>query len=203
MQTTTMLVFAATVFPLVCSPGPDILFVASQGLSGGSAAVLRANLGIMAGYMVHAMLGAMGVATMIAASSLLFDALRWFGVAYLVYLALRMLQSARQPGGIMLQAGTARSLLLKGFLTSLLNPKGMLVYLAILPNFIQQDGHVAQQALILSAIFIVSCMVVYSLIGCSLAAMGSKGGVSERRRRALEGGAGGLLMLAAARMALH
>jgi threonine/homoserine/homoserine lactone efflux protein len=80
MQLGTMLVFAATVMPLVCTPGPDILFVASQGLSGGTTAAMRANLGVLVGYLMHAILAAFGVAAVVAASPVLFEILRWVGV---------------------------------------------------------------------------------------------------------------------------
>jgi threonine/homoserine/homoserine lactone efflux protein len=68
MQPGTMFVFAATVMQLVCSPGPDILFVASQGLSGGPRAAMRANAGVLLGYLMHALLAALGLAALVAAS---------------------------------------------------------------------------------------------------------------------------------------
>jgi len=204
MQLGTMVVFGATVMPLVCTPGPDILFVASQGLSGGTGAATRANLGILGGYVAHAVLGALGVATLVAASPLLFETVRWGGVAYLIYLAVRMLLSASRTGPLALpQASSAQRLLAKGFMTSFLNPKGMLVYLAILPNFIHTGESVAVQALTLSAIFIVSCAIVYSLVGITMGAMGQRGTFSDVRRRWVEGTAGGLLLLAAGRLAAN
>jgi len=92
MQLGTMLVFAATVLPLVCTPGPDILFVASQGMSGGAGAAMRANLGVLLGYLMHAVLAAFGVAALVAASPVLFGVLRWAGVAYLGWLALTLMR---------------------------------------------------------------------------------------------------------------
>src|SRR5882762_5810886 len=102
MQPATMLVFAATVLPLVCTPGPDILFVASQGLSGGVRAAMRANLGVLFGYAMHALLAAFGVAALVAASPLLFEILRWVGVVYLAYLAMKLIRSALRPGHLSL-----------------------------------------------------------------------------------------------------
>src|SRR6266849_10475760 len=94
MQPGTMLVFAATVMPLVCTPGPDILFVASQGLSGGPRAAMRANLGVLLGYMMHALLAAFGVAAVVAGSPVLLDILRWGGVGCLASLALTLIRVA-------------------------------------------------------------------------------------------------------------
>jgi threonine/homoserine/homoserine lactone efflux protein len=97
MQPATMLVFAATVLPLVCTPGPDILFIASQGMSGGPRAAMRANLGVLLGYSMHALLAVLGVAALVAASPVLFEILRWVGVAYLAYLATGLIRSAIRP----------------------------------------------------------------------------------------------------------
>ncbi len=67
MELQNLLLFSATVIPLVCTPGPDILFISAQGLSGTSAA-LKANLGIILGYVAHAILAALGLAAIVAAS---------------------------------------------------------------------------------------------------------------------------------------
>jgi threonine/homoserine/homoserine lactone efflux protein len=154
MQPGTMLVFAATVLPLVCTPGPDILFVASQGMSGGAGAAMRANLGVLLGYLMHAILAAFGVAAVVAASPVLFGVLRWVGVIYLVWLALTLVRSAFRPGHLSLVNTSDKASLRRGFLTSFLNPKGLMVYFAILPNFMTSGDSIALQAAVLSAIFI-------------------------------------------------
>jgi threonine/homoserine/homoserine lactone efflux protein len=146
MQPETMLVFAATVMPLVCTPGPDILFVASQGLSGGTTAAMRANLGVLLGYSMHALLAAFGVAAVVAASPVLFEILRWVGVAYLAYLAMKLIRSAMRPGRLALAATPNNALVRRGYLTSFLHPKGLMVYFAILPNFITSGEDVALQS---------------------------------------------------------
>ena len=61
-----VLLFGIAVFPLVCTPGPDVLFIASQGLTAGKRAVMIANAGILTGYCVHAILSALGVAALVA-----------------------------------------------------------------------------------------------------------------------------------------
>jgi len=203
MDWSTLLLFAATVLPLVCTPGPDLLFVAAQALTGGHRGAVRANVGVIAGYLAHAVLGAFGVAAIVAASPLLFEVLRWIGIAYLVYLAVQMFRSAMRPGTDTLKPATQRASLFKGFLTSFLNPKGLLVYFAILPNFMHpgpQGEGVATQALALSAVFIALCALVYGLVGAVIATMGRKGAANDRFRRVGEGFAGGMLVFAAVRM---
>ena len=196
-----MIFFAATVLPLICTPGPDMLFVASQALSGGAAAGLRSTAGVCLGYAVHSVLVALGVAAIVAASPALFAALRWFGVGYLVYLAFRLVRSAMKTGRLTLSATPAKGQLLRGFLTAFLNPKGMLIYFAILPQFVARSGGVGLQALTLSAIFIALCGIVYTTLSLVIAAVGKKDGLSDRRRRWVEGTAGALLIVAAGRLA--
>ncbi|MCW7547717.1 LysE family translocator [Photorhabdus sp. APURE] len=201
MQLENLLVFSATVLPLICTPGPDIMFVASQGLSAGKKAALRANAGIISGYCLHGILGALGVTAIVATSPILFEAMRWVGVVYLIYLAVQMFRSAMRPGKIILSSSPAKTLLTKGFLTSFLNPKGLLVYFAILPNFIIADDNYTLQSIILSVTFISTCALIYGLIGVIIANMGQKGSFSDRRRRWVEGIAAGLLCLAAGHLA--
>jgi threonine/homoserine/homoserine lactone efflux protein len=203
MPPATMLVFAATVLPLVCTPGPDILFVASQGLSGGPRAAMRANLGVLLGYAMHALLAAFGVAALLAASPMLFEILRWVGVAYLACLALKLIRSALRPGYLSLAKTPGRAPVRRGFLTSFLNPKGLMVYFAILPNFMTSGDGVALQALVLSAIFIALCGIIYGAVGLVVSAISRRGSFSDRRRRCVEGAAGALLIFAAGRLAVN
>ncbi len=202
METTTLLLFAATVLPLICTPGPDMLFVASQALSGGAPAGLRSTAGVCIGYMAHSVLVALGVAAIIAASPVLFAALRWLGVGYLVYLAFQLIKSAMKAGKLTLVSGDDTNQLQRGFLTAFLNPKGMMIYFAILPQFMHHEGNVAVQASMLSAIFIGLCGLVYTILSFVVATVGKRGNFNDRRRRWGEGVAGGLLILAAGSLAV-
>ncbi|ACM26438.1 amino acid efflux protein [Rhizobium rhizogenes K84] len=201
MENTNLLFFAATVLPLICTPGPDMLFVASQTLSGGAVAGLRATAGVCIGYVVHSALVALGVAAIIAASPALFTALRWMGIIYLVYLAARLIGSSMTSGKITLSAAASANQLQRGFITAVLNPKGMMIYFAILPQFMQHQGNVALQASILSAIFIGLCAAVYTILSFTIATVGARARFNDRRRRWIDGIAGGLLLVAAGRLA--
>ncbi|UXN58788.1 LysE family translocator [Phyllobacterium zundukense] len=203
METGTLIFFTATVLPLICTPGPDMLFVASQALSGGASAGLRSTAGVCLGYAVHSALAALGVAAVVAASPMLFEALRWLGVTYLVYLAFQLLRSATKAGQLNLSAAPANGPLRRGFLTAFLNPKGMMIYFAILPQFMQQGGSIPLQALILSAIFIALCGIVYTSLSLAIAAVGMNGGFSDCRRRWVEGTAAAFLIVAAGRLAAN
>lgn len=162
---------------------------------------MRANVGVIAGYVAHAVLGALGVAAVVATSPSLFEALRWTGIAYLSYLAIQMLRSALKPGNLALHASPRPASLCKGFLTSFLNPKGLMVYFSILPNFMTVGDDVAVQALALSAVLVALCAVVYGMVGYVVAASGASGGVNGRARRIIEGFAVGMLALVAVHVA--
>ena len=201
MDITTMLLFSATVLPLICTPGPDMLFIASQALGGKGLAGLRATAGVCAGYGVHSLLVALGLAAIIAASPPLFELLRWIGVAYLAWLAFKLIRSAFKAGGLQVQAHAGDAAFKRGFLTAVLNPKGMMIYFAILPQFMRADQSAALQALVLSAIFIGLCALVYALLSVVLASTARRGAFSDRRRRWVEGVSGGLVAVAAGKLA--
>ncbi len=198
-----MILFAATVLPLICTPGPDMLFVTSQALSGGSSAGLRATAGICVGYLGHSILVAIGVAAIIAASPMLFEALRWLGVAYLIYLASQLIRSAMRPGKLTVSVERSKAVARRGFLTAFLNPKGMMINFAILPQFMEHDGSIVLQAIVLSAIFIGLCGIVYAVLSVAIAAASKRGRFSDHRRRWVEGVAGGVLIVAAGRLAVN
>jgi threonine/homoserine/homoserine lactone efflux protein len=111
-----------------------------------------------------------------------------------------MIFSAIRPmNGVSLKPVKSASLW-HGFLTSFLNPKGLLMYLAVLPQFISPEGSATIQALILLLVFIFGCTTVYTSLGI-LVASASKSGVSDKFRRSLEAVAGTLLATASARIA--
>jgi threonine/homoserine/homoserine lactone efflux protein len=202
MNTHTLLLFSATVLPLVCTPGPDILFIASQAMSAGTRAGLRATAGVLSGYCVHSFLVALGLAAVVAASPLLFEAIRWAGITYLVYLAAKLIRAALRPGALVVPSEHVANQLYKGFLTSLLNPKGMMVYVAILPQFMDRHGDgTTLQAVALSAAFMFWCAVVYTSLCLALGRVGGRK-LSDKRRRVLDGSAGGMVLIAAGFMAL-
>ena|SRR5215813_2112171 len=201
MDVTKLILFAATVLPLVCTPGPDLMYIAAQALAGGRAGALRANAGVILGYVAHAILGALGVAALVAASPILFEILRWCGVAYLGYLSFQLIRSAFCAKNLTLSPSRQPASLLKGFLTSFLNPKGLLVYFAILPNFMSPTEGIAQQALLLSAVFIGLCALVYGIVGLAVSSIGRSGTLKAAYRRMTEGIAAGLLAFAAINMA--
>lgn len=200
MNTHLLILFSATVLPLICTPGPDMLFIASQAVSGGRSAGLRATAGVVLGYGVHSILVALGLAAVVAASPALFEIIRWIGIGYLLFLACKLLRSAMNARGITVPNGQVKNQLSKGFLTALLNPKGMMIYVAILPQFMGHQGNATLQAIVLSAAFMFWCAVVYTMLSVALGRMGG-GSLGNKKRRIVDGSAGVMILLAAGFMA--
>lgn len=195
------MLFSAAVLPLVCTPGPDILFIAAQAVSRGVRAGLRATAGVIAGYGIHSLMVALGLAAVVAASPVLFEVIRWIGIAYLTFLAFKLIRSAMRSQEITVPKASAGNQFSKGFLTALLNPKGMMVYVAILPQFMDHQGSATLQAVTLSAVFMLWCALIYSAICIALARVGGRSGLSDMRRRIIDGVAGGMILMAAGFMA--
>lgn len=192
------LLFALTVLPLIFTPGPDMLFILSQVMGKDAKAGVMATLGVCSGYLVHSILVAVGIAAIIVSFPILFETIRYLGIAYLLYLAFGLLKSVFSSKQIKIERKSSSSPIRKGFLTALLNPKGMLIYFAILPQFIDKSANTVSQGLILSCIFIGLIFVVYCALSLLLHKMAQKTELDERKQKWIDGTSGGLLALAAA-----
>jgi threonine/homoserine/homoserine lactone efflux protein len=193
----TLVLFLATIMPLVCTPGPDILFVSSQSLVSGRRGAALATAGVCAGYLLHALLATLGLAAAIAASPQIFLAIRLVGAFYLLYLGVKLCRAAfrsRHLGNVTTEALSSYDLLRRGMLTSLLNPKGLLFFIALLPQFVDTNsGPAALQVLILALLFVLACFSVYLAVGLVVAAGREK--IAGRRFTAIANGLAGLILV--------
>jgi threonine/homoserine/homoserine lactone efflux protein len=194
--------FALAVLPLVAIPGPDMLLCIAQGLSRGPSGVWRAVNGVTLGYLAHAVLAAAGLAALVAASPVLFETVRWIGIAYLAWIAIGMLRAAFSPSGPLTLPDARPLSLWRGFLTSFLNPKGLFVYLSIVPQFIDPTGNVSAQAFALSVTNAALCYIVYAAVGLIAVRSSQMGAVSPLRTRIAEGVGGTLLGGVALKLAI-
>lgn len=135
-------------------PGPDMALLLSTTASRGSRAGLSLAGGLACARFLHALLSGLGLAALLATQPLLYDAIRWVGAAYLLWLALRLLL-----GGDAQQAeqdASARSLFLRGLLSNLLNPKALMFCALFLPQFASAArGPLLPQFVLLGAILVV------------------------------------------------
>jgi len=143
----SLLAFGALSLAVAVSPGPSWAYVLSATLGSGRRGGFVAIAGNAAGILLHTAAVAAGLAAVIAQSPVLFSTMRWLGAAYLVYLAARIAFSpSRRIQTSPDRTGDAR-IFGGGVLMSLLNPKIILLLLALLPQFIDPDhGSAAVQA---------------------------------------------------------
>jgi threonine/homoserine/homoserine lactone efflux protein len=155
------------------TPGPDVLYIVSQGMKRGARAGVLAALGITAGVFVHIAAAALGVSALIAASSTAFQILAWLGAAYLVYVGASMLGLGRRPkiatDSVAEDSMNTRfqsqngnwNVFVRGFWTNALNPKVALFFLAFLPQFISPSAdNKALSFLLLGLLFNVNSLPV-------------------------------------------
>jgi len=155
-------VFAAV---LAITPGLDTMLVLRTTAVSGRAAGLAAVTGVALGCLVWAVASAAGVTAVLAASRLAFDILRWAGVAYLLYLGIRTLWTAKpstvdEPPPV---TGWAKALR-TGFTTNLLNPKVGVFYLSVMPQFLPSGLNPLAGSLALGAIHIGEGFVWLTLV---------------------------------------
>jgi threonine/homoserine/homoserine lactone efflux protein len=162
----SLLGFLSACMALTVAPGPDNIFVVTQGITRGRKAAIVTALGMCSGVSVHTTAAALGISALFYSSALAFTTVKYAGALYLIYLAYRTL---RNHSAVALSGGTAlpaAALFRRGFVMNLLNPKVALFFLAFLPQFVNPAaGHVASQMLLLGAIFMLQATVVFSIIG--------------------------------------
>ncbi|MBD8530328.1 MULTISPECIES: LysE family translocator [unclassified Massilia] len=160
---------------LTASPGPDNLMVLGLGMSKGRKQGMVFGLGCALGCLSHTFLAVIGVSAVIAASPTAFTLLRIGGGLYLVYLGIGALRS---QGGQAASKDTGtqslRSLFMKGLLANAINPKVVLFFLSLLPQFvIAANGNVPGQMLALGLTFTLQAAVLFGLLGYFAGAVGA------------------------------
>jgi homoserine/homoserine lactone efflux protein len=199
-ETWTLFLLTETI--LCLTPGPAVLFVLSQGLGGGAAASLRASFGILAGNALYFLLSATGLGAILVASYDLFFFVKWAGAAYLIWLGLRALRAS----GTVLAVKPAtretgsRRVFARAFAVQASNPKAIVFFTALLPQFIDPGGSVPLQVAILAVTSIVVEFVVLASYGV-FAGRVSRLATRPRIAAFLERAAGALLIGAGLRMA--
>lgn len=166
-ELSSLLAFALIAFGMVLTPGPNMIYLISRSISQGHAAGLISLIGVVLGFVVYMLCATFGITALLFAVPYAYDALRFGGAAYLLYLAWQALRpGGRSPFQVReLVPDGPRRLFAMGFLTSLLNPKIAMFYLALLPQFIDPAaGNVLTQSLLLGAIQIVISASVNVLI---------------------------------------
>lgn len=147
-----LLLFAGAALLMVLTPGPNMIYLISRSICQGRRAGVISLFGVVAGFLVHMLAAAAGLTALFMAVPLAYELLKWFGAAYLIYLAWQAVRpGARSPfEARSLPVDPPRKLFLMGFLTNLLNPKIAVFYLSIFPQFVSAGhGSVFTQSIVL------------------------------------------------------
>lgn len=166
-DTASLLAFALIALGMVLTPGPNMIYLISRSICQGRVAGLISLGGVALGFVFYMLCAAFGITAIVLAVPYAYDALRFAGALYLLWLAWQAVRpGGRSPFQVKdLPKDSPRKLFAMGFLTNLLNPKIAVMYLSLLPQFIDPaQGSVLTQSLALGATQIVISVAVNSVI---------------------------------------
>ncbi len=168
LATFTIFLTAATL--LAITPGAGIFYVMTRSLKGGKAEGFNSTLGTAIGGFFHVLAAAFGLSAILASSAVAFNVIKYLGAAYIIYLGIKtILSKSALPTSetAVLQTSNSKNAFKQGVLVELFNPKTALFFLAFIPQFINPEGMVFLQFLLLGSITILlnstaDCIVVFA-----------------------------------------
>jgi len=165
----TLAAFVPAALALNLTPGADMMFCLGQGLRSGARAAWAASAGVALGSLVHVTIAGLGLSAAVAQAPLVFDIIRWLGVAYLIWLACQAFRAAGAP--LQMPASPARGAFRSGLIVNLTNPKVILFVLAFVPQFVHPEaGSVLSQFLIFGTIIGLGGFVINGAVGATAGA---------------------------------
>ncbi|KRP44215.1 Threonine/homoserine/homoserine lactone efflux protein [Pseudomonas libanensis] len=166
----SLLAYGLISLGMVLTPGPNMIYLISRSICQGRTAGLISLGGVALGFVVYMVCAALGITALVMAVPFAYDALRLGGALYLVYLAWQAIRpGGRSPFQVRdLPKDSPRKLFTMGLVTNLLNPKVAVMYLSLLPQFIDPSGHgsVLMQSLVLGSLQIFISVSVNAVIAC-------------------------------------
>jgi threonine/homoserine/homoserine lactone efflux protein len=199
LPTSHLLVFLATAVVFLVTPGPSVLFVVSRSVVHGSAAGVATVVGNTAGVFVQVVAVAFGIGPLVERSIALFTVLKLAGAAYLIYLGVRAVRHRRSLAealGVQTERKTLARIVADGFTVGVTNPKAIVFFAAILPQFVDRaTGHVPLQLIELGGVMASIALLSDSTYALVAGRVRTWLASSPKRMEAI-GGAGGLTMIA-------
>lgn len=195
-STESLLTFALAGVVLVLIPGPSVLFIVGRALAHGRRAALTSVAGNTAGAALLVTVVSLGFGAVAAQSIVVFTVLKLVGAAYLVYLGIHTYRSrGRLVAALGQDTGADRRLFWQGLVVGATNPKALIFFAAVLPQFVDTGaGHVTAQMLVLGLVFAILAAGLDSVWGLAAGTARDWFATSPARLRRL-GGAGGLTMI--------
>ena len=163
----SLLTFGLVSLGMALTPGPNMLYLISRSICQGRTAGLISLGGVALGFVFYMLSAALGITALLLAVPFAYDALRFGGALYLLWLAWQAVKpGGRSPFQVRdLPADSPRKLFAMGFVTNLLNPKIAVLYLSLLPQFIDpQHGSVLGQSLTLGVVQVALSLTINSIV---------------------------------------
>jgi threonine/homoserine/homoserine lactone efflux protein len=196
--------FLLTSLVVVLIPGTGVVYTVSSSIGGGRRRGLFAAVGCTLGIVPHMLAATLGLSGVMQAGSVVFEAVRWAGVAYLVFMGFSMIRDA---GALPLDSGdtpvdSAGSVVWRGILLNVLNPKLTLFFFAFLPQFLDASPGLLDMKLIeLGGVFMLMTLAVFAVYALASAAIRDLILAAPAARRWIERAFGTILIGFAARLA--
>jgi threonine/homoserine/homoserine lactone efflux protein len=166
MTESMMFCFLGASVALTVAPGPDNIFVMTQGIACGRKPAIITALGMCSGISAHTIAAAFGISAVFYSSAVAFHVVKYAGAAYLLYLAYKTLKDKSAIRLTKADDRPAVALFQRGFIMNVLNPKVAMFFLAFLPQFVSPDtARFALEMILLGFIFMVQAVVIFCLIG--------------------------------------
>lgn len=173
MESGNFILFIAASVVIIITPGPDMIYVLTQGIARGKKAGVLSAVGVVSGLFVHTVVAAVGLGIIIATSQIAYSVVKYIGAAYLLYLGVRAI---KEKAEIRINNGTGadeKKVYINGFLSNLFNPKIIVFFIAYLPQFINPSKIDTQIGLIILGLsFSVMGAVFLSIVGYAAGRIG-------------------------------
>ena len=196
MSWSNILFFVAMEIPLCLTPGPAVLLIVSQAMNRGFQPSMRGALGILTGNGIYFALSAVGLGALLVASSTVFQVIKWLGAGYLVWMGLKMIFFASPPAQVPRDARDDS--FRQALIVQLSNPKAVVFFTALLPQFIDPKGPIALQFFVLG---VISTVIEFPILAMYGFAADRGRAIYARHTRWIERIAGGCLVAAGAKLA--
>lgn len=163
-MTSVLLSYVLTCIAIELTPGPNMAYLAILSAERGRWMGFHAVLGVAIGLGLLGALAVFGIGALIAEQRVVYEALRWAGIAYLLYLAFDAWRDSRRPVENTDLSNTGWRYFRRGLVNNVLNPKAALFYITVMPNFVVAGTPEIGQTMLLGAIYVMVATVIHAMV---------------------------------------
>lgn len=187
---------------LIITPGPDLIYVMTQGISSGKRAAFISAIGVTLGILVHTVFAALGLSIILKTSAVAFTIVKFIGAGYLIYLGIKSIMDKSDLKVKSADKSSNRKIFYQGLISNTLNPKVALFFMAFLPQFIKTSESTSPLPfIILGLIFAFFGFIFLILLGYFSGAVGHYLSSKQSISKWIKNISGGILILLGVRLA--